>query len=183
MSEDKHKERLGDSDPSPFPESAANIAAAVFMADLEARSQKRLRVENNVAEELTAQERLLFRVMIATAACAPVLTLVGFGLIVFANSVTVGTLSAVVGLLNGAGSLGLRRLQLSAREDRHAVEAADREDTIFSQAFGVALLIPDADLRARAMSELSSARTDSIRREGRTAKPSRNAGKRPPLKD
>ncbi len=154
--------------PSPAAATPSQVAAAVFMADVEARTTRRRHVEEQALRDVAARERLLFRVMVVTATIAPVLVVIGFVLLL-SDLIAVGTLSAVVGLLDGIGSAGLRRLQGAAAEERRALEAAGRHEATVAQALAVALMNPDEKRRAVAMSELSTAITESVRGAGVSA--------------
>lgn len=140
------------------------IAARIFLADLESQSRHRRIRRADAAQDLASQERWLFWAMLGTAILAPLMVVAGFVLLVTTSLLAVGTLSAVLGLLPGAGSIGLRRMQRAVSRERKALDSAARDDDRFANAVGVIALIPNDQIRARELAKLSTAMMDSIQK-------------------
>lgn len=158
---------------------ASDVAAEVFLQDMKHRAARRRVVEEAALSDVAARERLLFQLMVLTATLAPILLIVGAALAI-AGFLEVGVLAALLGLVDGAGSAGLRRLQGAANNDRRALEAVDRRDAALSQALAVTFMIPDEKRRAAAVEELAATMTDSVRSGAPRRSPRRAPTRRAP---
>jgi len=103
------------------------------------------------------QEKWYFRLLVVAAALAlSVVTTGAFLLIFFPAKLAIGTITGILGLVTGRGTLITRSSMKSLRAKRELIERQQRDSHDTLLAIQAALSIPDPAARSRAMADVSS---------------------------
>lgn len=103
------------------------------------------------------EERRYFQLSVIAAGLAlTVLTTGAFLVIFFPAKVAIATVTAILGLVTGRGTLIMRSSMKSLRAKRELIQSQQRNSHETLLAIQAALAIPDSSIRSRAMTEVSA---------------------------
>jgi hypothetical protein len=140
--------------PAGTPAPTRTEVADVFLHDMRDAMQSQSEELERELDDLRAERRTVFRMLVLAASIALLFLLIGAGLVV-AGVIAVGVLSALVALVPGAGTLVLRRMENRIDREKDEADALRERKVQLLQAIQVTLMIEDPDERDRAVAELA----------------------------
>lgn len=149
-------ERTGENAP-PLPAAGDGRSFAQFLNYIREVAKSERSTYQREIKLIHGQERWYFRLSVVAAALAlTVVTTGSFLLIFFPAKLAIGTVTGILGLVTGRGTLITRTSMKSLQTKRELIqkEQHDSHDTLL--AIQTALSIPDAAARSRAMMDVSS---------------------------
>jgi hypothetical protein len=138
-------------------------AIQIYLERLQAQNERELVSTKNYERGLAIQEQIIFGALLIAGLLALGVGVLGVYL-AFVDQLTLGLVSEAVGLISGAGSYGLWKMEERVARRRDEQIASLRAERAFDKATHDILMIDDRELRNQLLAERVSSQLKSSER-------------------